>query len=87
MKDNKNTKRYDLEDRTYKFAKNVRLLIKKLPKNLANKEDGKQLIKFTRDNIEFYLENNRRIIVPDNIKQKFEEKYGVFVTLNKYKHI
>jgi uncharacterized protein (TIGR00296 family) len=47
-------------------------------------EDGEQLIKFARENIEFYLKNNRRIIIPDNIKQKFEEKYGVFVTLNKY---
>lgn len=47
-------------------------------------EDGKQLISFARENIESYLKNNRRIIVPDDIKQKFRDKYGAFVTLNKF---
>ncbi|MFX1567289.1 MAG: TIGR00296 family protein [Promethearchaeota archaeon] len=47
-------------------------------------EDGKMLIKFARDNIEFFLINNRKIPVPDVIKQKFSDKYGAFVTLNKY---
>jgi len=46
-------------------------------------EDGKLLIKFTRENIENFLINSRRIIVPDIIKQKFSDKYGAFVTLNK----
>lgn len=50
-------------------------------------EDGERLIEFTRDNIEFFLRNNRRIVVPEDIKQKFEEKYGVFVTLNKHNAI
>jgi len=36
---------YDLEERTFQFAKNVRLFIKTLPNTLANIEDGKQLIK------------------------------------------
>jgi len=36
---------YDLEERTFKFAKAVRLFVKTLPNNLANIEDGKQLIK------------------------------------------
>ncbi|MFW9900098.1 MAG: TIGR00296 family protein [Candidatus Thorarchaeota archaeon] len=47
-------------------------------------EDGKMLIKFARDNIEFFLTNNRKIPVPDIIKNKFSNKYGAFVTLNKY---
>ncbi len=47
-------------------------------------EDGKMLIQFARDNIEFFLTNNRKIPVPDAIKQKFSDKYGAFVTLNKY---
>jgi len=46
-------------------------------------EDGKSLIKFARDNIENFLRDSRRIIVPDIIKQKFSDKYGAFVTLNK----
>jgi uncharacterized protein (TIGR00296 family) len=47
-------------------------------------EDGKMLIQFARDNIEFFLKNNRKIPVPDFIKQKFSDNYGAFVTLNKY---
>ena len=46
-------------------------------------EDGKSLIKFARDNIENFLRDSRRIIVPEVIKQKFSDKYGAFVTLNK----
>lgn len=47
-------------------------------------EDGKRLINFARENIEFYLNNNRKIPIPEEIKAKFQEKYGAFVTLNKY---
>ena len=36
---------YDLEERIFQFAKNVRIFIKTLPNTLANIEDGKQLIK------------------------------------------
>ncbi len=46
-------------------------------------EDGKTLITFARDNIENFLRDSRRIIVPEVIKQKFSDKYGAFVTLNK----
>jgi len=46
-------------------------------------EDGKLLVKFARENIEYYLKNDRKIIIPDIVKQKFKDKYGCFVTLNK----
>ena len=36
---------YDLEERTFQFAKSVRLFVKTLPKSIANIEDGKQLVK------------------------------------------
>ncbi len=36
---------YDLEERTFHFAKAVRLFVKTLPNTLANLEDSKQLIK------------------------------------------
>ena len=36
---------YDLEERTFQFAKAVRLFVKTLPTTMANIEDGKQLIK------------------------------------------
>ena len=39
------TKRvYDLEERTYLFAKSCRVLIQKLSKSISNIEDGKQLV-------------------------------------------
>jgi len=47
-------------------------------------EEGRILIEFARNNIEFFLKNNRRILVPEEIKEKFQEKYGAFVTLNKF---
>jgi len=36
---------YDLEERTFQFAKSVRLFVKVLPKTIANIEDGKQAVK------------------------------------------
>jgi len=36
---------YDLEERTFQFAKAVRLFVKTLPKTIANIEDSKQLIR------------------------------------------
>jgi len=47
-------------------------------------DEGKLLIRFARENIENFLTNDRRMIVPDEIKQKFKDKYGTFVTLNKF---
>ena len=45
MNKNQNTKQYDLEDRTLKFAKEVRFFVKKLPKTISNIEDGKQVVR------------------------------------------
>ena len=36
---------YDLEEKTFQFAKAVRLFVKTLPKTVANIEDSKQLVK------------------------------------------
>jgi uncharacterized protein (TIGR00296 family) len=47
-------------------------------------EEGITLLRFARENIEFYLKNNRRVPIPDIIKEKFSDKYGAFVTLNRY---
>ena len=40
-----NSKKYDLAERTLKFAKRVAAYVHKLPKTLANTEQGKQLIR------------------------------------------
>ena len=36
---------YDLEERTFQFAKRVRLFTRKLPKNTANIEDSQQVVR------------------------------------------
>jgi len=40
-----NTKQYDLEDRTLKFAKDCRQFVKSVQKTVGNIEDTKQLIR------------------------------------------
>ena len=40
-----NTKQYDLEDRTFAFAKRCRDYVRRLPKTISNLEYGKQLIR------------------------------------------
>lgn len=47
-------------------------------------KDGELLIKFARENIESFLKENRRIPVPTDIKNKFGDKYGAFITLNQF---
>jgi four helix bundle protein len=56
-----NSKPYDLEDRTLKFAKRVRAFIKKIPNTLANIEDSKQLIKSSGSVGANYIEANESI--------------------------
>jgi uncharacterized protein (TIGR00296 family) len=53
-----------------------------IDKEIFTLEEGKVLIKFVRENIEHFLQNSKRIIVPDDLRKKFTDKYGVFVTLN-----
>lgn len=36
---------YDLEERTFQFAKDVRIFIRAIPNSVSNEEDGRQLIK------------------------------------------
>ncbi|MCH7723335.1 MAG: four helix bundle protein [Bacteroidetes bacterium] len=46
MTNNQNSKPpYDLEERTFLFAKDVRLFVKTLPKTIANIEDSKQVVR------------------------------------------
>ena len=62
-----NSKPYDLEDRTLKFAKRVRAFIKKIPNTLANIEDSKQLIKSSGSVGANYIEANESISKKDLI--------------------
>ncbi len=44
MTQNKNSKQYDLEERTFQFAKDVALYVNQLPKNISSIEYGKQAV-------------------------------------------
>ena len=57
----KNKPVYDLEERTFQFAKVVRLFVKTLPKNTANIEDGRQLIKASGSVGANYIEANESL--------------------------
>lgn len=55
------TKRYDLEDRTLEFARSVRLFVKRLPKTIANTEDGRQVIRSSGSVGANYIEANESL--------------------------
>ena len=67
MTEIRNSKVYDLEDRTFIFAKDNRSLVKKLPKTIANIEDSKQLIKSTGSVGANYIEANEAFSKKDFI--------------------
>ncbi len=52
---------YDLEERTFQFAKAVRLFVKTLPKTIANIEDGKQVVKASGSVGANYREGNESL--------------------------
>jgi len=52
---------YNLEERTFKFAQEVRILIKMLPINIINNEDSKQLIRASASIGANYIEANENL--------------------------
>ncbi len=52
---------YDLEERTFLFARDVRNFIKTLPSNRTNEEDGKQLIRSSGSVGANYIEANEAL--------------------------
>ena len=56
-----NPKRYDLEDRTFTFAKTARVFVKSLPKTIANIEDVKQFIRASGSVGANYIEANEAL--------------------------
>ena len=61
MTKNRNSKQYDLEDRTLEFARRVRKFVKQLRKTIANIEDWKQLIKASGSVGANYIEANESL--------------------------
>ena len=58
-------KNYNLEERTAQFAKQCRDFVKKLPKNTANFEYGKQLIRSSGSQAANYIEANESLSKKD----------------------
>ncbi len=77
-----NGKSYDLEERTFKFAQDVRVLINNLPKTATNAEDGKQVIRSLGSVGANYIEANEALSKKDFVmrikisrKEAKESKY------------
>ena len=60
-------KTFDLEDRTLKFAKNVRVFVKNIPQNVSNFEDAKQLVRSSGSVGANYIEANEALSKKDFI--------------------
>ena len=59
------TGQYDLEDRTFDFAKEVRALTKLIPKTVGNIEDSKQLVRSSGSVGANYIEANESLSKKD----------------------
>lgn len=60
-----NQKIYDLEDRTFQFAKRSRIFAGKLSKNIANIEDSRQFIRSSGSVAANYIEANESLSKKD----------------------
>ena len=56
-----NKPKYDLEERTFQFAKSVRIFVKTLPKSTGNFEDTKQIIRASSSVGANYIEANEAL--------------------------
>ena len=61
MSNNENSKPYDLEERTFQFAKASRMFVKQLPRTISNIEDAKQFIRASASIGANYIEANEAI--------------------------
>ena len=77
MTEIQNSKPYDLEERTLKFAKEVRFFVKKLPRTTGNIEDGKQVIRSSGSIGANYIEANEALSKKDfAMRIKISRKEG-----------
>jgi four helix bundle protein len=65
MTENQNSKPYDLEDRTFQFAKSVALYIKQLPKSISNLEYSRQVVDSSGSVGANYIEANEPLSKKD----------------------
>ena len=79
-------KYYDLEDKTYQFAKDVRAFTKSLIKNIENNEEAKQLVRASGSVAANYIEANESISKKDfiyriKICRKESKESSLFIRL------
>lgn len=60
-----NSKQYDLEDRTYEFARSCREFIKGIDYSVSNREDSKQLARSSGSVAANYIEANESLSKKD----------------------
>ena len=65
MANGENSKRYDLEERTFVFAKTARKFIKLLPITEANRVDARQLLRASGSVAANYIEANESLSKKD----------------------
>jgi len=77
-----NPKKFDLEERTFQFARRVRIFVGRLHKNMANVEDGKQLIRSSGSVGANYIEANEALSKKDFVMRikisRKEAKESIF---------
>lgn len=73
---------YDLEERTFELAKNIRLFVKNLPQRISNQEDIRQLVRSSGSIGANYIEANESFSKKDFVyrikisrKEAKESKY------------
>jgi four helix bundle protein len=86
MNPNDPPRRYDLEDRTFRFAQSVRSFVRRLPRTLSNIEDAKQLVRASGSVGANYIEANEALSKKDfvmriKICRKEAKESGFFLRL------
>jgi four helix bundle protein len=86
MKSADSPRRYDLEDRTFRFAQSVRAFVRRLPRTLSNIEDAKQLVRASGSVGANYIEANEALSKKDfvmriKICRKEAKESGFFLRL------
>ena len=83
MTETRNSKRYDLEDRTLAFASHVRAFVKGIKKTTANIEDSKQLVRSSGSVGANYIEANESLSKKDFIMRiKICRKEAIWMGTN-----
>lgn len=82
MTEPQNSKLFDLQERTFKYAKRVREFIRKLPKNTTNFEDCSQLTRLSGSIGANYIEANESLSKRDFVMRikisRKEAKESIF---------